>query len=102
VDVEMIVLKVKLSAADFYHIKQKIDEKEMLNFVDENDSIAWIQRCLVGGIDKAQLDKQRQGECNSLDIMQNTNIVYHPESLIEMQIMCLGSIFFYINRMLIL
>jgi hypothetical protein len=28
VDVEAIALKVKLSAADFYHIKQKIDEKE--------------------------------------------------------------------------
>ena len=30
--------------------------------------------------------------------MQNTNFVYHPESLIEMQIICLLSIFAYENR----
>ena len=34
--------------------------------------------------------------------MQNTNIVYHPESVIEMQIMCLGIIFLYVNRIYIL
>ena len=57
IEIQAIDIKVKLSAADFNHIKQKIDEKEMLNFVDEHDSITWIQRCIVGGITKAQLDK---------------------------------------------
>jgi len=30
--------------------------------------------------------------------MQNTNFVYHPESLIEMQIICLVSVFVFENR----
>jgi len=39
---------------------------------------------MAGNISKHLLDKQRQKELNSLDLMQNTNFVYHPESLIEM------------------
>ena len=35
------------------------------------------------------LDKQRQSETNALDMMQNSSIVYHPESLFEMQIMAI-------------
>ena len=30
--------------------------------------------------------------------MQNTNFVYHPESLMEMQIMCLLAVFYFTNR----
>lgn len=58
----------------------------------------WVQRCVVGGVTKNQLDKERQKECNSLDQMQNTSFVYHPESLIEMQLMVLLSIFVFTNK----
>lgn len=75
-----------------------MEEKEKHHFVEADEAIKWIERCIVGNITKEQLDKQRQKECNSLDIMQNTNFVYHPESLIEMQIMCLCAIQFYVNR----
>lgn len=66
--------------------------------MSEDDSCAWVQRCISGNITKALLDKQRQKELNSLDLMQNTNFVYHPESLIEMQIICLLLVFVYENR----
>ena len=36
-----------------------------------------------------ELDEQRTMEVNSLDIMQNTGIIYHIESVLEMQFMCL-------------
>lgn len=77
----------------------KINEKELKEFVEPEDALGWVQRCIVGNITKAKLDKQRQGECNSLDIMQNTGFVYHPECLIEMQLMCLLTVFGYSNRL---
>jgi hypothetical protein len=32
---------------------------------------------------------------NSMDMMQNCNILYHPESIVEMQIICLLTIVYY-------
>ena len=57
VDVEDITLKVRLKSQDFMHIKKKLDEKELHKFVDPNDSIDWINRCIVGKITKPMLDK---------------------------------------------
>ena len=37
-------------------------------------------------------------ESNTFDQMQNTSFVYHPESLIEMQIICLVVILYYVHR----
>lgn len=57
------------------------------------DSERWINENIIGGITKEKLDKQRHGEVNSLDMLQNTSIVYHPESVLEMQFLCLITIF---------
>jgi len=40
----------------------------------------------VGKIKKAELDDERMKETNSLDMMQNSSIIYHTESVLEMQI----------------
>lgn len=57
--------------------------------VSEEEATAWITRCLVGNIRKGDLDDERMNETNSLDMMQNSSIIYHTESILEMQFMCL-------------
>jgi len=44
------------------------------------------------------LDKQRADEINVLDLMQNTSIIYHLESVIEMQFLCLLSAMYTMNE----
>lgn len=52
-------------------------------YVEEEDATEWIEKYLIGNIDKVQLDDQRLKESVGLDMLQNTNFVYHPESLLE-------------------
>lgn len=49
-----------------------------------------MRKCLVGKLTKADLDDERMKETNSLDMMQNTSIIYHTESILEMQIITLA------------
>jgi hypothetical protein len=86
--VEGVALKIKLNEADF-----KVAQDKSID-VEVPDSAPWIKRCLVGNIAKADLDDERKKETNSLDLMQNSSIIYHTESILEMQIACL--ILFYI------
>tara|TARA_B110000285_G_scaffold149011_1_gene166330 strand:- start:1029 stop:2306 length:1278 start_codon:yes stop_codon:yes gene_type:complete len=80
--VENIQLKIKLSERAFDEIKSN---KE----IDPKDAPNWLRKCLVGKLTKAQLDEERMKETNSLDMMQNTSIIYHTESILEMQIITL-------------
>lgn len=57
--------------------------------VEVSESINWVRKCVVGGISKADLDDERVLETNSLDIMQNSSIIYHMESVVEMQLLVL-------------
>jgi hypothetical protein len=59
VEVESIVLKIKITEPDFHSIKRKLHEKEHKDFVHPEDALGWIQRCVVGNITKDKLDKQR-------------------------------------------
>ena len=52
---------------------------------------------MVGNITKEMLDNERTNETNTLDMMQNSSIIYHTESLLEMQILCLV-VCFVLNR----
>ena len=70
-------------------------------YVEEDDATEWIEKYLSGKIDKVQLDDQRLKESLGLDMLQNTNFVYHPESLLETQIFCLLFVFFYTNGMML-
>jgi len=38
-------------------------------------------------ITKKTLDEQRKKELNKMDLMHNTSIVYHTESILEVQLM---------------
>ena len=53
------------------------------------DAQDWIKRCVVGNIRKAELDEERLLETNAMDMFCNSSIVYHTESILEMQIMML-------------
>jgi hypothetical protein len=45
---------------------------------------------VVGNIRKAELDEERLLETNAMDMFCNSSIVYHTESILEMQIMMLS------------
>jgi len=47
-------------------------------------SFDYVKKCIVGNITKRQLDEERRKETNSLDIMQNSSIIYHMDSVVEM------------------
>jgi hypothetical protein len=49
-----------------------------------DDASNWIKRCVVGRVSKRDLDDERMKETNSLDLMQNSSIIYHTESILEM------------------
>lgn len=57
--------------------------------VTPNVAHKWIEDCIVGNIRKFELDNERMKETNALDMMQNSSIIYHTESILEMQMCCL-------------
>jgi bifunctional DNA-binding transcriptional regulator/antitoxin component of YhaV-PrlF toxin-antitoxin module len=75
--VENVSIKVCISLKDYTNIAEK-------KMVSEDEATAWITRCLVGNIRKGDLDDERMNETNSLDMMQNSSIIYHTESILEM------------------
>lgn len=78
--VEGVRLKICLQKSHFDQIVQHEME------VQPENSYRWIRECVVGRITKFELDEERAEESNSLDFMQNFNIAYHMDSLIEMQV----------------
>lgn len=79
-------MKVSLPEKEF----EKIRAKKTIKPEEAND---WLKNCVVGKISKSELDLERNKETNALDMMQNSSIIYHMESLLEMQILCLVSCF---------
>lgn len=65
------------------------DEEFDGNYVREKEVKKWFLNCIEGKITKEKLDDMRQKEINENDMMQNTSIIYHPESVSEMQVICL-------------
>ena len=51
----------------------------------------------MGGITKKELDDMRMRETKALDMMQNTSIVYHPETILEMQILVIVAAYLTTN-----
>ena len=82
IQVQGVIIKVAFGQEDFDAIKKG-------EVVSENMATGWIKRCIVGSISKLDLDNERMKETNSLDMMQNSSIVYHTESILEMQMLCL-------------
>ena len=54
--------------------------------ISPEKSIDWVKKNIVGNIRKHELDDERMKETNALDMMQNSSIIYHTESILEMQI----------------
>jgi len=74
--------------------KEQVEAAKKKEKVKPENAIAWIKSAVVGNITKRELDDERMTETNSLDMMQNSSIVYHTESILEMQVMCLVSLYF--------
>ena len=89
VDVEKVGIKIKLDEAAFNHIYDKkfVDETDK-NFVSPGRATKWLFECVTGFITKGALDKQRNTEICAADMFTFQSILYHPESLLEMQLMC--------------
>jgi hypothetical protein len=79
-----VVLKICLPLEYYNKIKHK---KKIMPF----EAKTWIKKCIVGNISKTELDNERMKETNALDMMQNSSIIYHTESILEMQIAVLIS-----------
>jgi len=88
VQVKGVALKVCLPQEEFEKLLKSKD-------VPKSEATQWIQKCVVGKITKAELDDERVRETNALDIMQNSSIIYHMESVLEMQMACLVMCFVY-------
>ena len=91
VQVENVALKIGLTKEAFHDIKTK---KALPN----EESTNWIKKQVVGNISKSELDEERRKETNALDMMQNTSIIYHTESILEMQITCLVLCYYFTNK----
>lgn len=70
-------------------IKWYNDPDPSAKLIAEKDAYKMIDEVILGKITKINLDRQRVAETNVLDMMQNSSIIYHPESLTEMQFICL-------------
>lgn len=98
-DVQGVELKLMIDKPCIMNILAKKLEGAKFDgvWVEEEDATEWIEKYVVGNIDKKQLDDQRLRESLGLDMLQNTNFVYHPESLLETQIICLVIIYYHTN-----
>ena len=50
---------------------------------------AWIKKYVLGNIKKKDLDKERNREIDGADMLAYQSIIYHTESILETQFLCL-------------
>lgn len=98
IEYEGIEVKIKFTEKDFMACKVAMEAGQTEGFVDEEDAADWVTRNIVGQITKDDLDKQRCSELNAFDMTQNTSIIYHYESIIEMQLLCCAILYFLQNK----
>ena len=74
---------IKLSEEDCnsFFVKWYLHDHQ---YVEPSESIVWIHKSIVGNITKEMLDNERIKEQSSNDLMQNTSIIHHIESILEM------------------
>ena len=84
VEVRGVMIKVNLDYDDYHNARNQVE-------IEPDEAIDWLNRVIVGKIIKADLDIERTKETSGNDLMENANIVYHTESIIEMQVACLLS-----------
>ena len=69
--------------------------KNAAEIIEPKHSNHFIKTCVVGKMTKKELDDERVREIIGLDMMQNTRIIDHPESIVEVQIIMLALTGFY-------
>lgn len=91
-EIEGIPLAMFWNRENYYDLIQKFEYAEkaggQTNYVSERQAPRWVIETLSykngGEVNKDTLDNQRKEETSSLDMMQNSAIIYHPESINEM------------------
>ena len=79
-------LKLKLSKKYFQEIYVKKRKGLSSELIEPKHVHQFIQTCVVGKITKRELDDERVREINQLDMMMNSRLIDHPESIVEFQI----------------
>jgi hypothetical protein len=83
---------------DYDEIVKKVILKDD-QYVQKEYAETWLYNNLVCNPDKRALDDMRSQEVDTQDLMQNTSILYHSESIIEMQILCTITVLAYANAL---
>lgn len=83
-----VQLKIFLNEEDFRNLRNR-------EIIKQDDAKQWIKRCVVGNIRKSELDEERLLETNSMDMFCNSSIVYHTESILEMQVLMLCFTYYF-------
>lgn len=103
---EKYVGKIVRIQSDSVHIFVQINEAgwekifqnkvvKAKQLVPPNDATEWLKDNVCGGFTREDLDEMRNREIKKIDMLVTTGIVYHIESISEMQICCL-SLFYYL------
>lgn len=82
VEVFFKVIYIRLNKKSFNKLWRKTLENET-DFIEPVSAIRFIEDVVVGSITKSDLDDERIREISGLDMMQNSSIVTHSESIIE-------------------
>ena len=64
------------------------------DFIKPDDAYPFMKRSLKGVFGRSDLDMSRNKDRNGQDFLMNQNIIYHTESILETQILCMCTIHF--------
>ena len=78
VEVDGVQIIINLNETNYMNIITKLQYGEKSSFVEERNAIKWVEESIVGPITKDILEKERFKELDSLDMMQNSGIIYNP------------------------
>lgn len=94
VELEGVKLLVNLTEADYEEARDGVLMQDLVIVTPER-AADWMRRNIPGNITKEELDYARFREIQSLDMMQNSSIIYHCESVLECQIISLLICFYF-------
>ena len=66
-------------------------------YMPENAVRKWLLNCALGKVTSEELEAAKMAEVNANDMMLNTGIFYHPESISECQLLVLLIAWSYLN-----
>lgn len=87
IEVNQVPVWLAITPEGFETVWKNLMLEEMY-LVPPDEAPLWMEQNILGNPVRRDLDKQRFCELSGLDIMMNTSIVYHIESIYELQIIC--------------